>query len=116
MKAWYARKWASRQAANPGSERTRELRRRFGLTVEDYDAMLEKCAGKCSICRQPETAYTARGGSARRLAIDHNHQTGQIRGLLCFRCNSAIGKIDENLDLLDAMRAYLVSYERKDTA
>jgi hypothetical protein len=51
----------------------------YGLTAEQYDALLERQGGKCAICR-------ARPRS-KRLAVDHNHKTGEVRGLLCSRCN-----------------------------
>ena len=115
-KAWWARKWKSRQEANPGAERSRELRRRFGLSVEDYERMLKESGNVCAVCKQPETATTAQAGTIRRLAIDHNHTTGQLRGLLCFRCNSVVGKIEERLDLLDAIRDYLIRWNVKEAA
>ena len=60
------------------------LRAKYGLTLEDYDNMLEQQKGVCAIC----------GGinpSGRRLAVDHDHKTGEIRGLLCQHCNTHLG-------------------------
>lgn len=108
LKQWWARKWAHRQAENPGMERVRELKRRFNMTVEQYEELLASQDGRCAICRKPETAPDRRTGEARRLAVDHCHTTNAVRGLLCFRCNSAIGRIEESIPLLDAMRTYLL--------
>ncbi len=109
-KEWWARKWAARQAANPGMERRRDLRRRFGMTTEQHEDMVAAHGGKCAICGQAETAVDPKTGTVKRLCVDHCHTTKKVRGLLCFRCNSTIGRIGENLALLDAMRAYLVRH------
>jgi hypothetical protein len=68
-------------------DRAVKLKRRFGLTVEVYDALLAAQDGVCAICKQPQP-----GGH--RLAVDHDHTTGQLRGLLCSKCNRALGSIE----------------------
>lgn len=85
----YVRKWKSK---NPDRERVRNLAQ-FGMTIEDYDAMHKAQGGVCAICNQPETS--SRGGKVYRLAVDHDHNTGQVRGLLCFKCNSAMGSFEK---------------------
>lgn len=67
------------------------LRRNFGLTSDDYNAMLEEQNGVCAICQQPETAKQRLSDEPRLLAVDHDHTTGAVRGLLCSRCNRALG-------------------------
>lgn len=62
---------------------------RYGLTIEDYNVLVEKQNGLCAICGLPEK--TIRGGKLLPIAIDHNHRSGEIRGLLCQSCNRAIG-------------------------
>lgn len=61
--------------------------------------------GRCAICREEETA-TARG-RVRSLAVDHDHETGAVRGLLCSRCNTALGLFRDNPALLLEAIAYL---------
>jgi Recombination endonuclease VII len=85
----YVHKWKSK---NPDRERERNLAQ-FGLTIEDYDAMHEAQDGLCAICKQPETS--SRDGKVYRLAVDHCHKTGKVRGLLCFKCNSAMGSFEK---------------------
>jgi len=85
----YVHKWKSK---NPDRERERNLAQ-FGLTIEDYDAMHEAQDGLCAICKQPETSN--RDGKVYRLAVDHDHKTGKVRGLLCFKCNSAMGSFEK---------------------
>lgn len=84
----------------------------YGLTPEDYERMLVEQNGLCAICNRPETAASTkprRTGerTVRRLAIDHDHATNRVRGLLCSRCNLAIGMIEDSPDILRAALAYL---------
>lgn len=65
------------------------LMRSFGITVEQYREMLANQGGTCAICFQINK-------SGRRLAVDHSHKTGEVRGLLCTNCNSAIGKLQDS--------------------
>ncbi|RLD97123.1 MAG: endonuclease VII [Aquificota bacterium] len=67
--------------------KTREynLRRRYGIGIEDYDKMLKKQGGKCAICG-------IRPKPGKHLDVDHNHKTGRVRGILCRYCNSKLLK------------------------
>ena len=87
---------------NKEKRRYRNIMARFGLTKEQYEAMLEAQGGTCAICDMECV-------SGRHLAIDHDHETGEIRKLLCTNCNTAIGKLGDSSDL--AQRA--VEYLRK---
>lgn len=83
------------------------LKRLYGLTRSEYDALLAAQSGRCKICGRTET-HTSNGGDAvRELAVDHCHDTGQVRGLLCGRCNSAIGLLGHDEELLLAAVRYL---------
>ena len=73
----------------------------FGLTIEDYDTMLKAQNKQCAICG------TMQCTSGKRMAIDHCHLTGRIRGLLCLRCNQAIGKFNDNYFLLQQAADYV---------
>lgn len=87
------------------------LDRYYGLTVEEYEAMLVAQDYKCAICRQPETAL--QNGKLRRLCVDHDHVTGVIRGLLCQKCNHAIGLFADDRELI-ARAAEYVNLPRPD--
>ncbi len=63
------------------------LKCRYGITIQDYDTMLENQGGKCAICRRERLGK-------RKLCVDHDHATGKVRGLLCTVCNSALGFIE----------------------
>lgn len=87
------------------------LRSKYGLTIEEFAAMVEAVGGVCEICGQPP-----RGGPKNQnpiLRVDHDHKTGQVRGLLCDPCNRSIGLIgDENLA---AAAAYIERANKTDT-
>lgn len=82
------------------------LRREYGLSATDYDAMLAQQNGACAICERPESKVH-RDGSLCRLAVDHDHDTGMVRGLLCGACNVGIGSFDDCPELLEAAALYL---------
>ena len=104
---WVARRAARAIAwklAHPEEYRKRNragvIRRRYGLTQEDLDRLLALQDGRCSICR---TQFGSTKGS--RMCIDHDHQTGQFRGLLCDNCNRMIAR--DNPTILIAGADYL---------
>jgi hypothetical protein len=73
------------------SRRNKQLRREFGITLEEYEQMLFKQGGVCAVCGAEEEVIDARRGKKRCLAVDHDHQTGQVRELLCHTCNRFLG-------------------------
>jgi len=84
---------------------TAEQRRRYdlkkrGLTEEDYDQMLKHQHRVCAICASPPT-------KKRRLAVDHDHNTDEVRGLLCTNCNLGLGFFQDSVALLDEAMRYL---------
>lgn len=66
------------------------------MTEAEWDAIYERQGGVCAICEKPETVI--RKGKLLPLSVDHDHATGRVRGLLCNRCNTAIGKLDGLLE------------------
>ena len=92
-----------KQQYNGRYHATWHLHKRFGITVEDYDALLAKQKGVCAICGAMPTTKL-------RLPVDHNHQTGMIRGLLCHKCNRAIGLFkDSPQNILSAFQYLTIS-------
>ena len=88
-----------RVKADPDEKRAWSLRRYYGMTPDEYDYMLEKQGGVCAICgREP---------NGRRLAVDHDHDTGTIRGLLCFRCNFGLSWFREDPAVVARASDYL---------
>jgi Recombination endonuclease VII len=80
--------------------------RNFGISREQYEEMLKRQNGVCAICHQPETARSRSGGE-KLLGVDHEHETGRVRGLLCYRCNVALGYLKDDADVLLSAVAYL---------
>lgn len=107
--AFNSRKWKSRRERLPTFEPQRWLMRKYGLTPEAFAAMVEAQDGKCAICRQPETALDAKTQAPKALAVDHCHDSKKVRGLLCWRCNTTLGKVEDSTVLLGEMIAYLAA-------
>jgi hypothetical protein len=89
-------------------ERRTQLKMRYGTTPEEYEAMERAQDGVCAICYRPNPG--------RRMAVDHDHRTGRVRGLLCDPCNLGIGKLGDNSDRLRAAAMYLDRYAEKESA
>lgn len=88
------------------SSRKAHLKAKYGITLEEYNEKLQKQNGKCAICQGTET-HDKHGV----LAVDHDHKTGKIRDLLCFKCNAALGGFNDNKIILQKAIKYLEKYE-----
>ena len=73
----------------------------------DYEALSKAQGGRCAICGRKETIKNYLNGNSRRLAIDHDHKTDKIRGLLCGKCNRGLGLFRDNIDFLQKAVRYL---------
>ena len=82
--------------------------RQYGLTIDEYFAMLKKQSGGCAICGVPES------GAGRRLSVDHCHETGTVRGLLCSTCNFIIGSAKDDADLMRRAADYMERTDARD--
>lgn len=91
--------------ANRDSERYRHLVKKYGITLSNYFEMLLAQGGACAICGRPEPKNKS-------LNVDHDHQTGEVRGLLCTNCNQMIGHAADSRDRLEAGARYLESYRK----
>ncbi len=85
----------------------KHLRRRYGMTPEDYQAISLKQNHNCALCKKPETIKFNKANKISRLAVDHDHKSNQIRGLLCFRCNTMLANIERNPGILESIKTYL---------
>lgn len=89
------------------SKRDEQLRTKFGITLEQYEDLLLKQEFKCAICGKVADVNVTRDKMKwqRSLSVDHCHSTGKIRGLLCWHCNTGIGKLGDTVDgLMRAVR------------
>ena len=82
------------------------LKEKYTITLNEYDEMYEKQNGVCAICGKPEKRRNA-WGHILRLAVDHCHDTGKIRGLLCCNCNMGIGNLQHDVQVLAKAIIYL---------
>src|ERR1035437_2799340 len=83
---WYKKEYRSMVDKNV---RRHVLKHLYGITPDQYKAMLKFQNNRCAICRKFETTRNKRG-TLYRLGVDHNHQTGKVRGLLCMSCNTKL--------------------------
>jgi hypothetical protein len=86
------------------------LKKSFNMTLEDYNQMLLKQNNKCAICNNFEKSKT-KYGVIRKLAVDHCHQTGKIRDLLCSQCNRALGGFRDSTEILQNAIDYLKKHQ-----
>lgn len=83
----------------PDQIRDKYYRKRFNLSLEEYNNLLTAQRDCCAVCMQSTSSFN------KRLAVDHNHKTGEVRGLLCFRCNHfVVGKYTDPALLYAAAR------------
>lgn len=90
---------------HPGERREIEwkcyLKRKYGLSLEQWKELLALSEGRCAIC----------GTKPRRLCLDHNHRTGKVRGILCDECNRGIGLLKDDSDIVFEAAKYLKKHE-----
>lgn len=88
------------------TQRARRLKSLFNISVEDYEAMYKAQNGCCAICLKINT-------SGKRLYVDHNHATKEVRGLLCHMCNTGLGNFDDTRENLQSAINYLTRADEK---
>ena len=91
----------------PEQIRDADMRRLYGITVEDYDAMFDKQGGACKICRTPWIE------GMKRFPVDHDHRTNAVRGILCDSCNRAIGLMNDDPARLMSAASYIESFTQQ---
>lgn len=91
----------------PGRYKDYLLQRNFGITLEDYNALLAAQSNACAICQKLNGSCIHSGERTKQLAVDHDHESGAVRGLLCNDCNRAIGQFREDPELLRKAADYL---------
>lgn len=87
---------------DPVANRRKELNRLYGLTLDAYDRMVAQQGGRCAICGSPEA-----DGKWKRFHVDHDHETGRVRALLCNGCNRGLGFFQDKPEALRAAADYL---------
>ena len=86
---------------NTEKGRARQIERNYGLSMKEYKILLEVQNNVCAICRGLPTE------NLKYLSVDHNHTTGKVRGLLCQRCNRALGFVKEDVEIVSRLLEYI---------
>ena len=100
----YAKAW---HQANKRKSRDYGLKKFYGITIDQYEKMEREQSGVCAICSRPERTVDRHSQAPRRLAVDHDHSTGAVRGLLCGDCNKGLGHFADSQEMLGLAIAYL---------
>jgi hypothetical protein len=87
--------------------KNKELRKRYGISVEDYNKMFSDQKGSCAICKVHQSKIST------SLHVDHCHKTHKVRGLLCFNCNMALGRLNDSVENLENAIKYLMHFNDK---
>jgi hypothetical protein len=107
----YMKKWKEKNPENQAQKqwyqnnknkiKNDDLKKKFDITLDEYDIMLFQQDGKCKICGIHHTKCK------KSLAVDHCHTTGKVRGLLCTHCNMLLGYAQDNINTLKSAIKYL---------
>ena len=92
---------------DPSKSRNRDLKRLYGITLNEYNQMLVEQGHRCKTCGTTEP-----GGKHGKFMVDHSHNTGEVRGLLCKSCNIALGEIGDNINTLQNLIEYLNQHKQ----
>jgi RNase P subunit RPR2 len=80
---------------NPGASRSRNLKSKYGISIDDYMKILDNQGGGCALCG----SLNSKWATSSWLHLDHNHKTGEVRGLLCHTCNIIVGGIENTPEI-----------------
>lgn len=86
------------------------LRKAYGLSLEQVEQMIAAQGGKCPICERQISVFGRGHGGC---AVDHDHDTGDVRAILCHSCNTGIGSFGDDVQLIERALLYLMKGERK---
>lgn len=100
----YMKEW---RVANIDKVVDKEMRKRYGIGLVEYERLFQAQGGLCAICGRAEIRVDHRTKKVSRLAIDHDHETHAVRSLLCHTCNNGLGAMGDSIDRLRAAIAYL---------
>lgn len=102
--------WVKNQHRLKQYRKAADLKKKYGISLEEYNNKLVEQQGTCAICKQPETQLDHRTGMPYNLAVDHCHKTGKVRQLLCSRCNRTLGMVNDDTELLSKMISYIQAF------
>lgn len=89
------------------NRRAWHIKKLYGITIDEYDSLLASQGGVCAICEKSGDQVHGTTGRAFSLSVDHDHETGHVRGILCNNCNRALGLFGDSAELLKSGIRYL---------
>jgi len=95
----------NRHKENPERTKNNDLKRLYGITLDEHTQMYEEQNGVCAVCEKPGD------GKWKKLCVDHDHKTGKVRQLLCRNCNMILGQVDDSINHLGKLTAYLQKHK-----
>ena len=95
----------TRHKENPERTKNNDLKRLYGITLNEHTQMYEEQNGVCAVCEKPGD------GKWKKLCVDHDHKTGKVRQLLCRNCNMILGQVDDNINHMEKLTAYLKKHK-----
>lgn len=104
---YYKNRTPETKALRATKQMNSHLRLKYGISVEQYNEMLDSQNGCCLICNKNQNTLN------RRLAVDHCHKTGKVRGLLCAACNTSLGHLEEDIDRMTRLINYVELHNEK---
>lgn len=102
---WYCKSCINDYGQRYKDERRLRSKRKYGISEKEYLALFDAQGGVCAICGKPETKINR--GTLSILSVDHNHETGKVRGLLCSACNAGLGNFRDDRELIAKALEYL---------
>ena len=102
---WCRERWLRWSNKSKDKIRNKDLKAKYGITQEDYDRMLVEQHGGCTICGSPSP-----GPGLKNFSVDHDHETGKVRGLLCNPCNRGLGHFNDNPAACYRAEQYLLNH------
>ena len=95
----------TRHKENPERTKNNDLKRLYGITLNEHTQMYEEQNGVCAVCEK------SGDGKWKKLCVDHDHKTGKVRQLLCRNCNMILGQVDDNINHMEKLTAYLKKHK-----
>lgn len=95
-----------RKNITPEEAKNRDLKHRYGITLDEYNDLLKRQEGRCAICNIHYSAYK------RKLHVDHDHENNVVRGILCTNCNRGLGCFKDNSDFLQKAINYICIFKQ----
>ena len=87
---------------NPDKAKHQRLVREYGISLEDYNERVDKQQQRCACC-----------GDYAKLVVDHCHTNGNVRDLLCNRCNTVVGMVEENVNIVENIKDYILKWTKR---